>query len=138
MSQMRMSEENRVSGWVGWVWFAGVMMLVLGVFNALDGLVALFNDEYYTVTSSGLLVWDFTAWGWIHLGIGILMAGAGIAVLNGSTWGRVFGVLFAGLNMIAQLAFLSAYPVWAAVIIALDVFVIYALIVHGTEAKGTV
>jgi hypothetical protein len=132
------SEESRVSGWVGWVWFAGVMMLVLGIFNALDGLVALFNDEYYAVTSSGLLMWDFTTWGWIHLGIGILMAGAGIAVLNGSTWGRVLGVLFAGLNMIAQLAFVSAYPVWAAVIIALDVFVIYALIVHGAEAKGTI
>lgn len=136
MSQMRTQDTGGTTGWVGWVWFAGVMMIVIGVFNAIDGLVALFQDDYYAVTQSGLLVFNYTAWGWIHMGIGVVLAFAGAAVLAGAIWGRAVGVLFAGLNMIAQIGFLAAYPVWSVVIIALDVFVIYALIVHGREASN--
>jgi len=135
MSEMQMRTSSEPTGWVGWVWFAGVMMMVIGVFNVIDGLVALFNDQYFAVTQSGLMVWNYTAWGWINLALGVLVAFAGAAVLAGATWGRAVGVLLAGLNMIAQLGFLAAYPAWSVVIIALDVFVIYALIVHGSEAR---
>lgn len=128
---------RRQTGWVGWVYFAGTMLILLGSFNAIEGLVALFNDQYYVPTRQGLLVFDLTAWGWIHLFVGGLAVIAGVGLFTGAMWARVFGVILASVNAIAQLAFLSAYPVWAMIVIALDVLVIWALIVHGAEAKST-
>jgi hypothetical protein len=125
------------SMWVGWVYFGGTMMVLLGSFNIIEGIVALFNDEYYVPTTQGLLVFDLTAWGWIHLIIGAIAIGVGAGVLAGATWARICGVILCGLNAIAQLAFMSAYPLWATIVIALDVLVIWALIVHGGEAKDT-
>jgi hypothetical protein len=123
--------------WVGWVYFGGAMMILLGTFNLIEGLVALFNDQYYVATPQGLLVFDITAWGWVHLIIGIAAIGVGIGVFTGATWARVTGVILCGINALAQLAFLSAYPVWAVIVIALDVLVIWALIVHGDEARDS-
>ena len=125
------------SGWVGWVYFGGAMMILLGTFNLIEGLVALFNDQYYVATQQGLLVFDITGWGWVHLIIGVVAIGVGIGVFTGAMWARICGVIVCGINAIAQLAFLSAYPVWAVVVIALDVLVIWALIVHGDEAKSS-
>jgi hypothetical protein len=121
--------------WVGWVYFGGAMMVMLGVFNLVEGLVALFNDEYYVATTQGLLLFDITAWGWVHLIIGLIAVAVGIGVFTGATWARICGVILCGINAIAQLVFLSAYPVWGALVIALDVLVIWALIVHGDEAS---
>lgn len=127
----------RPTGWVGWVYFAGTMLVLVGTFNLIEGLVALFKDQYYVPTRQGLLVLDITGWGWIHLIIGALAVVIGVGLFSGATWARVAGVILAGLNAIAQLAFLSAYPLWAAIVITLDVLVIWALIVHGDEAKST-
>lgn len=124
------------SMWVGWVYFGGAMMILLGTFNIIEGLVALFNDQYYVATSQGLLVFDITGWGWVHLIIGGLAVIVGVGLFTGATWARISGVVLCALNAIAQLAFLSAYPVWAVIVIALDVLVIWALIVHGDEAKN--
>jgi hypothetical protein len=121
--------------WVGWVYFGGAMMAMLGLFNIIEGLVALFNDEYYVATTQGLLLFDITAWGWVHLIIGIIAVAVGIGVFTGATWARICGVILCGVNAILQLMFLSAYPVWGALVIALDVLVIWALIVHGDEAS---
>jgi hypothetical protein len=134
-----MSREPRTrppsrSLWTGWVYFGGAMMVMLGVFNLIEGLVALFNDEYYVATPQGLLVFDITGWGWIQLILGIVSIAVGIGVFTGATWARICGVILCGLNAVAQLAFLSAYPVWGILVIALDVLVIWALIVHGDEA----
>jgi hypothetical protein len=125
------------TGWVGWVYFGGTMLVLVGIFNVIEGLVALFNDQFYVPTRQGVLVFDLTAWGWIHLIVGGLAVIAGVGLFTGAMWARVFGVILAGVNAIAQLAFLSAYPVWAVVVIALDVLVIWALVVHGSEAKST-
>jgi hypothetical protein len=125
------------TGWVGWVYFAGTMLVLVGTFNLIEGLVALFNDQYYVPTRQGPLVLDITGWGWIHLIIGGLAVIVGIGLFSGATWARVSGVILAGLNAIAQLAFLSAYPLWATIVITLDILVIWALIVHGDEAKST-
>ena len=133
----RARDTTRRTGWVGWVYFAGTMLVLLGSFNAIMGLVAIFDDQYYVPTRQGLLVFDLTTWGWIHLFMGGLAVIAGVGLFTGATWARVFGVILAGLNAIAQLTFLSAYPVWAMIVIALDVLVIWALIVHGDEAKST-
>jgi hypothetical protein len=123
--------------WVGWVYFGGAMMVLLGVFNIIEGLVALFNDEYYVATPQGMLVFDITGWGWVQLIIGVIAVAVGIGVFTGATWARICGVILCGINAIAQLAFLSAYPVWGIVVIALDILVIWALIVHGDEAEDS-
>jgi hypothetical protein len=129
--------EREVTGWAGWALFAGVMMILLGMFQALEGLVALFNDEWFAVNKDGLMLSvDFTAWGWVHLILGIVIVAAGAAVLNGRVWGRVVGVVVAMLSALANLTFIAAYPAWSIIIIAIDVFVIYALCVHGDELAG--
>ncbi|WP_291410396.1 hypothetical protein [Actinophytocola sp.] len=121
---------------MGWIWFAAVMMVLVGTFNAIYGLVALFEDTYFTATSQGLLVFDLTQWGWIHLIVGAAAVIAGFALLIGATWARVLAVVLAVLNAIAQLAFMSAYPAWSLIVIALDVLVIWAVIVHGDELRA--
>jgi len=125
--------RNKPSRWAGWVFFAGAMMLVVGGLEVIAGLVALFKHTYYVVTPSHLLVFNYTAWGWIHLLLGILIFLAGIAVMAGQLWGRIIGVFLAVLSFIANIAFLSSYPIWSVIAIIIDVMVIYALTVHGGE-----
>ena len=124
------------TGQVGSVWFAAVMMIMVGGFNVIYGLVALFNDTYYAATRQGLLVFDLTQWGWIHLIVGGLAVVAGIALFTGALWAQILTVALAGLNAVAQLVFMSASPVWALITIALDVLIIWAVIVHGDELKA--
>jgi hypothetical protein len=127
----------RPTGWVGMVIFGGIMMLLLGGFHAMEGLVAVLKDDYYLVTRNGLvLTLDYTTWGWIHLILGVVAAAAGIAVFLGQMWARVVGVIVAVLSALANLAFLPAYPIWSVIIIATDVLVIYALTVHGREVRS--
>lgn len=125
------------SGWVGWIAFAGVIMMMLGTFHAIQGLVALFNDEYYLVGSSGLVLeLDYTAWGWVHLIAGAILVAAGLGVFGGQVWARIVGVATAMLSAIVNVAFLAAYPVWSLMMIALAVVLILALTVHGSEVKA--
>ena len=122
--------------WVGWIAFAGTMMIMLGGFHIIQGLVALFNDEYFLVGRSGLVVsLDFTTWGWIHLIAGVVVVVAGVCVFAGQVWARTVGVVVAVLSALLNLGFLAAYPAWALILIALDVVVIMALTVHGSAVK---
>ncbi len=125
------------TGWTGWVIFAAVMMLVIGSFQIIEALTALFRDTYYVVGHNDLLVRvDYTQWGWIHLILGGLLAFAGLSLFSGAVWARVVGVILAGLSALANLVFIAAYPFWSMTVIALDVFVIYALTVHGREMRA--
>jgi hypothetical protein len=122
------------TAWVGWIVFAATMMVLLGTFHAIQGLVALFKDDYYLVADSGLaLSVDFTTWGWVHLIIGLIIVGAGVGLFAGHMWARIVGVLMAMLSAVANLGFLSAYPIWSALMILLDMLVIWAITVHGAE-----
>jgi hypothetical protein len=124
------------SAWAGWVVFGGVMLIMMGSFQVIEGLVALFDDGFYAVRSNGLVVnVDYNTWGWVHLIIGIVGVLAGLGLLVGNMLARVVGVAAAFLSAIVNLAFISAYPVWSAIMITLDVIVIYAVIVHGRELK---
>jgi hypothetical protein len=124
------------SSWVGWIAFGGCMMVLLGSFHVIDGLVALFNDDYLLVGASGLLVSvDLTAWGWAHVVLGLVMAGAGYGLFAGHMWARVVGVLVALVSAVVNLGFLAAYPFWSAIMIALDVLVIWAITMHGSELR---
>jgi hypothetical protein len=124
------------TAWVGWVVFAATMLVMLGTFHAIQGLVALFQDDYYLVGAEGLVVsLDFTTWGWTHLILGVLAVVTGIALLSGATWARALAVVVAFLSAIANVGFLAAYPVWSTLMIALNVVIIYAITVHGGELR---
>jgi hypothetical protein len=113
------------------------MLIMVGAFQIIEGLVALFDDGFYLVGSTGLLVnVDYNTWGWIHTAIGVVCVLAGIGLLAGNMVARVVGIAVACLSALVNLAFISAYPVWSAIMIILDVIVIYAIIVHGRELKG--
>jgi hypothetical protein len=130
--------QSAPTGWVGWIMFAGIMMIMLGTFQAIEGLVAIFKDDYFLVGRNGLaLSVDYTAWGWTHLILGILVAAAGLGVMVGQMWARVVGIVVALVSAIVNLAFIAAYPVWGAIIITVDILVIYALTVHGKETKAS-
>jgi len=127
-------EGEPPSAWAtGFIVFAAVMMMMSGGFQIISGLVALFQDELYLTTPNYLLQFDTTTWGWIHLLLGLLVLFASFAVLGGKIWGRTIGVILAALSALANFAFIPYYPVWSLVVIALDVFVIWALTAHGRD-----
>jgi hypothetical protein len=120
------------SGWaVGFTVFAAVMMMLIGAFQALAGLIAIFENEFYVATRNYLYEFDVTTWGWIHLILGVIVALAGFGLLSGATWARVVGITLASLSAIANFLFIPYYPFWSLLIIVLDVFVIWALAVYG-------
>lgn len=132
------STPREPTAWTGWVVFAGVMLMMLGAFQVIQAIVALFDDGFYLVRPSGLAVHvDYNAWGWTHLIIGGVAIVSGLGLLVGNMAARVIGVIAAVVSAIVNLAFLSAYPVWSALVIALDVIVIYAIVVHGGELGET-
>jgi hypothetical protein len=112
---------------------AVILMLLAGMFQVLVGLVAIFENEIYVQTRNYLFKFDVTTWGWIHLVVGIAVGLAGLGLLRGRTWARVAGIILAVLSAIANFLFIPYYPVWSLLIIAVDVFVIWALAVHGRE-----
>jgi len=128
--------DDEATAWAGWVVFGGVMLIMMGAFQFIQGLVALFDDGFYAVSSTGLLVEvNYNTWGWIHLAIGVIGVLVGIGLLAGNMAARMAGVVIAFLSALVNLAFISAYPVWSVILIALDVIVIYAITVHGRELK---
>lgn len=130
-------QPTEMTAWVGWIAFAGVMMVLLGSFHVIQGLVAVFDDGYYLVAKSGLVVQvDFTAWGWVHIIGGIIVIAAGVAVFTGKIWARTLGVIVALVSAVVNIGFLSAYPIWSTIMIALDILVIWALTVHGSEMRN--
>jgi hypothetical protein len=136
-ARARGHDTPTATGWVGWVVFAAVIMMMAGGFHALMGLVALFRDDYYVTTSSGLaLTLDYTPWGWTHLLLGVLVFVAGGALLVGQTWARVVAVGLAVVSAAANMVFVAAYQWWSITVIVLDVLVIYALVVHGREMRS--
>jgi hypothetical protein len=125
------------SAWVGWILFAGVMLILVGIFQAMAGLVALFDRHYYAVASNHLVVrFSYTGWGWVHLFLGVLAIAAGYGVMSGKLWARIYGIALASVSAVANLAFLAADPVWAVIMMVVDVLVIFALAVHGREAAA--
>jgi len=129
-------DTGQITGWVGWVLFAAVIMFTAGLVNIIEGLVALFKDDYYQVPASGLVVHvNYTAWGWTLLALGVVLMVTGYGVAVGQTWARVTGVVLACVNAVVNLGFIAAYPIWIVLVITLDVIVVYALIVHGREAR---
>lgn len=128
---------RNVSGWtIGFAVFAGVMLMLVGIFHALAGLAAIIDDKYFVVGVNYAYEFDTTGWGWIHLILGVVVIAAGYGVFSGAAWARVVGITLASLSAIANFFFIPYQPVWAMLIIALDVLVIAALAAYGPEEAG--
>ena len=121
-------ESPGPSGWaIGGITFAGVMMIMIGAFQGIAGLVAIIDDDFYVVGQNYTFDIDTTAWGWIHLLLGALVLLAGIYLFRGATWAAAVAVVLAVISAIANFFFIPYYPFWSLLVIALDVWVIWAL-----------
>ena len=122
------------TAWVGWIAFAGLMMIVTGVLGAIAGLAAIVRDETYVQGfNDRVWIFDETAWGWIHLLIGIAVVAIGAMMLRGGAISMALGAGVIVLHMIAHFQWMGMYPWWSIVVIAIDVLILSALIVHGGE-----
>lgn len=128
-----MAKQATNDRWAGWIGFAAFMMLLSGFLGLFDALTALVKGTFYAVTPNYLITFDVHTWGWIHLILSVVVLLAAGAVLAGKLWGRIVGSLMALLSALAWMAFIPHYPIWSLLIIALDVTVIYALLVHGDD-----
>ncbi len=121
---------------VGIITAAAVVLILAGVMNAMQGVVGLATNEFYVATRRWLFQFDVTTWGWIHVLVGLIAASTGVALLYGASWARILGVIIAAVSVIANFLWLPYYPLWAVIIIAFDLFVIWALIVSWQDIKN--
>ena len=121
-------EQTRAGA--GWIGFAGVMLVMVGIFNIINGLSAIANSDYLV---HQLLFANMNAWGWFFLIWGIIQILAGFAIFGGAAWGAILGIVTAFFNIIAQLSWAHTYPVWAIAAMVVDALVIYALVVYGGQ-----
>ena len=125
-----MSEQRNDAG-AGWVMFAGMILITVGIFQAFAGLVGILEDEILVLTPDYVVQLDATTWGWIHLIIGLIVIAAGFGIFSGNILARTVGVFVALGSMISMFMWLPWYPIWAIVIISMDIAIIWALTVHG-------
>ena len=111
----------------GWAAFAGVIMVLVGSLDALWGLGGILNDDVVVVGGHGALVADITTWGWVHLLLGLAIALTGVGLLTGNQFARWLGVLFVTINAISQVVWFPAAPLWAFLLIILDVVILFQL-----------
>jgi hypothetical protein len=127
-------EERGSQGWVlGFTAFAAAIMVVVGMFQAVMGLVALFNQDFYVVAPDYIFAFDVAVWGWIHLLWGIFLAATAAALLSGQGWARAVGVVLAGFSALEAFLFIPYQPFWSIIVIALAVLVIWALTTASTR-----
>jgi hypothetical protein len=132
-----MSTKSSMAGWIA---FAAILMLILAGIDVIQGLIALLEDEYYVVSRSGFLAVDLTAWGWVLLIWGLLLALAGLGLLAAKGWARWLTIILVSLNIFAQLGFLgnSQYPLWSLTALALNIAVLYALTARWKESAAEI
>lgn len=123
--------------WAGWIRLGAIMMLIISMLDFFQGLIAILRDEYYVLTPNQIVVFDLTTWGWITLLWSLVLAVVGFSLLAGATWARWTAIVVVSLNFIVQLGFVGGaqYPLWALTVLALNIVVLYALIVRWEEAR---
>jgi hypothetical protein len=128
--------------WSGWIGFAGIVIIIVGAMDMLQGLVAILEDEYVVATTKGLAILDVTAWGWATLIWGAILILAALALLGGAGWARWLVIIGVSVNAIQQIAFLAnfpqAYPLWNILIVALNIVVLYALTARWQGFRNSV
>ncbi len=128
--------QVETTGWTGWAAFAGIMLIIGGTLGAIQGLVAIVNDEWVVFTNRADIYLDISEWGWVHLVVGALVALAGVGIFSGNVLARAVGVIVASLSLLANFLWLPAYPLWSLIMITIDVLVIWALTAHGAEMRN--
>ena len=124
----------RTSGWaIGWTYFAAIMMILIGGFHVIAGLIGIVNDDFYVATNEYVFRFDTTQWGWIHLIWGVLIVLAGAYLFTGAVLARTVGVVMALVSAVLGFAWLPYQPVWGVTMIAIAVSVIWALTAHGRD-----
>jgi hypothetical protein len=128
----------RTDRWAGWVSFAGILLVIIGTMDVFQGMIAAIRGEYYTVTPNQIIVFDLTTWGWLTLLWGIIVVCVGLGLLAAKGWARWTAIVIGSLNLLIQLGFVgsSAYPLWALTAVALNVIILYALIVGWSGAQS--
>jgi hypothetical protein len=122
--------------WIGWILFVGIVLIVSGLISLIQGLVALFDDDFYLVTAAALPIdVDFTVWGWVLAAFGAMLILTGYFVMFGYAWARLLALVLTAVHAFVNLTFLAAYPIWSILAISLDLIAIYAVAVHGAEGK---
>ena len=132
----RYAEESEVTGWVGWIVFAGTMMAILGVFHMFEGFIALLRHTEIAFPTSGLTVQvSYTQWGWLQLIAGALVFLAGLGLFTGRMWARTLAVILVAISALVNFVWIAAFPFWSITLLAVDFFILYAIIAHGGELK---
>ncbi|MGB3438656.1 MAG: hypothetical protein WBA97_07860 [Actinophytocola sp.] len=128
-------ERAPASNWTGWIAFGAGMLIFIGAVNALEGFTTLVNENTLVTSEELAVAIPLTALGWANLVLGLLSVAIGIGALRGNRFALVGAVIVAGISAISRLVFIAANPVWSLVVIAFDVIVIYAIVVHGRDMK---
>jgi len=113
------------------------MLLVIGLINVFEGIIALADDKRLAWTPTNLVVVDVTGWGWTLLIAGLLMMAAGAGLLMAQTWARITAIVILAVHIVIQIAWLGAYPVWSLLMIALDTVVLFALTARWSDVKAS-
>jgi hypothetical protein len=128
VSEYRTRPAPPVSGWaVGGITFAACILTLIGAFQVIAGLTAIFNDNFFVVARNYTFDLDTTAWGWIHLLVGVLMLATGFGLFGRRAWAAVAAIFLALLSAVVNFFFIPYYPFWSILVIALDVWVIWSL-----------
>jgi hypothetical protein len=133
-----MDDVRTSTAWTGWVGFAAIMLVIIGMIDVFEGLVAVIRSEYYQYTPNGVIIFDTTKWGWLSLIAGILLVLVGLALAAKSSWARWTAVVLIIINLLGQLGWLgtSSATVWTLTVIALQIIVLYALTARWSEVSA--
>lgn len=132
---MAKKSNSEMTGWVGWIGFASLMLYLVGIFHIIAGFAALFNDKVYAVGPNAFWILDLTQWGWLQTLGGVLAILAASSLMKGGAYGRIIAVLVALISAVINMAFVPVYPIWSIMMVTVAVLVIWAVVVHGGEVK---
>ena len=125
---------NQPSGWaVGWTLFASIMMIMMGAWWIITGIIAIAEDSFFVITQEWVFEFDVTAWGWTHLILGIVILAAAFGLYTAQVWARTVGVILGVISALIAFAWMPYYPIWGIIFVAVSIAVIWALTAHGRD-----
>lgn len=127
--------KQEPTGWVGWIYFASVLLMLNGALHILAGLTGIFNSDFYVAVNGQLLIFDYMSWGWAHLLIGVAALAVGVSLATGRYWARVAGMAIVVVSIVANVAFLPVYPWWSVIALIVDSLILYAIALHSEELR---
>src|SRR5262249_3775839 len=127
--------EVTVRNWSGWTGFAALLLVLVGMIDFFEGLIAVIRDTYFVIAGNQLIVFDRTTWGWITMILGAIIFLVGLGLASGAGWARWTAIVLLAINLIEQLAWLrnTGYPLWTLSVVALEILALYALTVRWRD-----